>query len=568
MNIRKALLTVAIALLTGAASAAPAKFTPMTFEANDGQKVAAEKGEFTVPENRGKPGSRNITIRFVRFRSTASKPGHPIVYLAGGPGGSGMGAATGSRFPLFMSFREHADVIAYDQRGINESGGADVRCTEEYMVMPNAPLDRVKSSGPVVAAMRKCAERITAAGVALGAYNTRESAADLEDLRKALGAEKLVLWGISYGAHLGAAALRYHPQSIDRVILAGIEGPDDTYKLPSDQQTLMEDIARLAAKDGKHPDLLGAIARLTRELEARPKSVSLTHPLNNQTATFVFGKLDLQMALADMLFAPDSFAGMPDFISRLEEGDWTTLGLMAGRRRFGSVPSGMQVAMDCASGISAARKQRIAEEAKVTLLGDAINMPFPEICAGVNVPDAGDAFRGPVVTDAPALLISGTLDGRTRPRQAEELRLTMPNAQHLVIENAGHSDPLFLSTPKILEAMKAFLRGEPLRERILTAPAPQFLPVRKVANVSDDVLARYAGNYRIDDKNVRRVIKAGSVLYTLREGSQPMVIRPSSDTEFFYESTPSTIRFETKDGKVVAMVFRGPDGVEQRAVKE
>ena len=564
MFIRTALLTVA---MTAGLSAAPAKFTPMTFQAQDGTKVEAEKGEFTVPENRGNPNSRTLTIRFVRFKSTAAKPGNPIVYLAGGPGGSGIGAAMSTRFPLFMSFREHADVIAYDQRGINESQ-PDMRCTEEYMANPAAPLDRVKAGAAMAAAVRKCAERLRAAGVDLAASNTRENAADLEELRKALGAQKLVLWGISYGTHLAAATLRYHPNTVERVILAGIEGPDDTYKLPSDQQTLMEEIARLAAVQRRHPDLLGAINKLLRELEARPKSVTLTDPRNNQTATFVFGKLDLQMLLADMLFAPDSFAGMADLVGRLEQGDWTALGLAAAPRRFGTVPSAMSITMDCASGISAGRRQRIAEEAKRTLLGDAINMPFPELCAGMQVPDAGDEFRGPLVNDVPALLISGTLDGRTRPRQAEELRMTMPNAQHLIIENAGHSDPLFLSTPKILEAMKAFLRGEPLRERYLTVPPAQLLPVRRVVTVSDDVLARYAGNYRVDEKTVRKVVKAGNVLYAVRDGSRPFAIRPSSETEFFYEGTPSTIRFETKDGKVVAMIFKGPDGVEQRSVRE
>jgi pimeloyl-ACP methyl ester carboxylesterase len=569
MFIRTALLTVAMTLGAAAAPAfAKATFTPMEFKPQSGQPVAAEKGEFTVPENRSKPGSRTITIRFVRFKSTASKPGPPIVYLAGGPGGSGIGAATSSRFALFMALREFGDVIAYDQRGINESGGADMRCEAQYLVNPAEPLDRAKYGAVLAGEIRKCAEGLRAKGIDPGAYNTRENAADLEDLRKALGAEKLILWGISYGTHLAIATARYHPNTIDRMILAGIEGPDDTYKLPGDQQTLMEEIARLAALDGKHPDLLGAINRLNRELEARPKSVSLTHPLNGQTATFVFGKTDLQQALSAMLFGPDSFAGMPDFVSRLERGDWTALALMAAPQRMGGAQSAMSIAMDCASGITAARRTRIAEEASRTHLGDAINMPFPEVCAGIEVPDAGDAFRGPLISNIPALLISGTLDGRTRPRQAEELRMGMPNAEHLVIENAGHSDPLFLSTLKILDAMKAFLRGQPLRDRYLTIPPPRFLPVRKVATVSDDVLARYAGNYRIDAQNVRRVIKAGSMLYTHREGSQPFAIRPSSETEFFYETQPSTIRFEVKDGKAVAMIFKGPDGVEQRAVKE
>jgi CubicO group peptidase (beta-lactamase class C family)/pimeloyl-ACP methyl ester carboxylesterase len=443
-------------------------FTPHEFKAPDGTIVPAELGEFLVPENRTRPDSRKIAIRFVRFKSTAAKPGAPIVYLAGGPGGSGIGTASGSRFPLFMALREFGDVIAYDQRGTNQSG-PKMTCSEEYMIDPGKPLERA-GIAPMTEAVRRCAERLRKEGVDISGYNTIENAADLNDLRKALGVPKLVLWGISYGTHLAAATLRYHPDAVERVILAGIEGPDDTYKLPSDQETLLEEIARLAPL----PDFLGSLNKLLRELEQSPKSVLLTHPETGQTATVVLGKLDLQRAIADMLFAPASFAGLPEFIQRLERGDWMALGLEIAPTRFGKAPSVMSVAMDCASGITAARRQRIAEEVPRTHLGDAINLPFPEVCAAVNVPDAGDAFRAPLRSGVPALLISGTLDGRTRPRQAEELRMTMPNAEHLVLVGAGHSDPLFLSSPKILEAMKAFLRGEPLRERYIEVALPQF----------------------------------------------------------------------------------------------
>jgi pimeloyl-ACP methyl ester carboxylesterase len=513
-----------------------------------------EKGELTVPENRANPKSRKITIRYQRFPSTAAKPGYPIVYLAGGPGGSGIGALQGTRKALAEAFREFGDVIAYDQRGTNQSG-PKMTCDEQYFADPSKPLDR--GAGAVMAAaMKPCVDKLRADGVDISGYNTRENAADLEDLRKHLGAEKLILWGISYGAHMGAAALCYHPATIDRVILAGIEGLDDTYKLPSDQQTLMDEIGRRAPGD-----LLASIRNLLRELERNPKRVTLTHPLTGQTTELVMGPLDLQVEIADRLFAPANFASLPDFVTRIERGDWTALALAAAETRFGSAHSVMSVAMDCASGISASRKAVIADEAKRTLLGDAINLPFPEICVAVNVPDLGDAFRAPLRSDVPALLISGTLDGRTRPRQAEEFRRYLPNAQHLVIEGAGHSDPLFLSSPKILEAMKAFLRGEPLRERVITLPPIEFLPVRTVASVPDDVLARYAGTYRFPDNVVRRVIKAGSVLYTMREGQPPFAIRPSSPTEFFYEASGNTVRFEGN-----AMIFRGPGG-EERGVR-
>jgi len=556
---------VAALLLTFSISAAEpvASFKPYRFEPSGAPAVDAEIGEFRVPENRAKPDSKLITLRFVRFKSTAATPRHPIVYLAGGPGGSGIGAAMGERFPLFMALREYGDVIAFDQRGTNKSEPL-MSCNEQYFINPSAPLQRESGAQAMTSALAKCVEKLRAEGHDIGAYNTRESAADLMDLRKALGARKLVLWGISYGTHLSIAALREHSPYIDRVILAGIEGPDETYKLPMDQQLLLEDIARHAAKHT--PDLIASIGRILQELEARPKKVVLTHPLNGMSAEVTFGKLDFQLALADMLTGPTEFAGLPDFVSRVEQGDWTALALAAAKFRFGRASSVMSVAMDCASGITAGRKARIAEEAKKTLLEDAINLPFPYLCSAVNVPDLGDSFREDLHSDVPALLISGTLDGRTRPRQAEELRRGMPNATHLVIENAGHSDPLFLSSPKILEAMKTFLRGEPIRERYIQIAPPEFTPVRKVVALSDEVLSRYAGEYRIDEKTKRRVVKAGSVLYTIRDGSSPFAIRPMSETDFFYEQMESWIRFEVDDaGKVTGMIFHGPDGKPARA---
>jgi pimeloyl-ACP methyl ester carboxylesterase len=554
-----------VAALPACAEPPRLRLSPDEFVAADGTKVRAELGELRVPENRSKPGSRTITLQFVRFAATGAKPGAPIVYLAGGPGGSGIEAARGTRFPLFMALRQVADVIALDQRGTGLRGGDDPEtdCDEEYVVDPGAPADRAKAGAAIAEAARRCLDRLRRKGFDIAGYTTPESAADLDDLRQALGADKLTLWGISYGTHLALATLRRFGDHVDRVILAGVEGPDDTYKLPSDQQELLEAIAELARP--QTPDLLGSIRNLLRDLEARPRTVPLTHPLTGKTFPLVLGPLDLQVVIAQMLTGPETFATLPDLVSRLERGDWLALALQAGRLRFGEAPTGMSMAMDCASGLTDERRTRIATEAKQTLLGDAINVPLPEICAAVPVADLGDAYRAPVRSAVPALLISGTLDGRTRPRQAEALLPGMPKAVHLVIEGAGHSDPLFLSSPKILETMLRFLRGEAIVERRITLPPVRLIPPRTVVTLPEATLRRYVGGYRIPDGGVRRVVQAGNVLYTVRDRGTPFPIRPSAENEFFYEGTPDSIRFEVDaEGRVEAMLFRRGDGPEQR----
>src|SRR4030095_4119065 len=97
------------------------KIKPYVFESSGNVKTDAEFGTLFVPEKRSDPQSNLIELAFVRFKSTAKNPGPPIVYLAGGPGGSGIDAARRTRFRLFMALREIGDVIAFDQRGTGAS---------------------------------------------------------------------------------------------------------------------------------------------------------------------------------------------------------------------------------------------------------------------------------------------------------------------------------------------------------------------------------------------------------------------------------------------------------------
>ncbi len=566
-------MLIVVVLVAGSACAAPPalRLKPITFTNAAGKTVEAEAGELRVPERRGVPKSGIVTLKFVRFKATSPRPGPPIFYLAGGPGSSGIQTAKEARFPLFMAMREFGDVIALDQRGAGDSR-PDLDCDEPFAAPFDKPLHR-SAIASMIAAESKCAARLRRSGIDLAGYNTRESAADLEDLRKALGAEKIVLWGTSYGTHLATAALRHYGPNIDRVILLGVEGPDDTWKLPGDQQNLLEEIARLAAADPaihrRLPDFLSSLKNVLAELETRPKRVPLVHPMNGQKLDVVVGKLDLQVLVSQLLTSPETFSGLPDLVSRLERGDWTALALLAARQRSGEAPRAMPVAMDCASGASEARRKRIAEEASRTLLGDAINLPFPDLCAALNVPDLGDAFRAPLKSDVPALLISGTLDGRTPPRQAAELAAGMPNAVQVVIDGAGHSDPLFLSSPQILLAMQEFMRtGKTAHTRIQVTPK-RFDSIETVVELPESTLEKYVGVYRVTPKIKRRVVKAGNVLYTIRDGGLPIPIRPTSPTTFFGEGQRTQIQFELDaKGNAVAMVFKQADGTMQRDPKQ
>jgi pimeloyl-ACP methyl ester carboxylesterase len=456
------------------------KIKPYTFENDKGEKVASEFGTLFVPENRSDPQSNLIELAFVRFKSTAKNPGPPIVYLAGGPGGSGIGTATGSRFPLFMALREIADVIAFDQRGTGYSK-PNLGCYEQISL----PLDVAPSREAVIKALNENARECISywkdiQRVDLTAYNTNESADDLEDLRKALGANQISLWSISYGTHLAFATMRRHPKSIHRGILAGTEGPDHTYKLPSNIQKHLEDLAGVIKADpaiGKDiPDFLGMMKSVFDHLDSQPETVEITDPRTKQKVKVTVNKFVLQYIVANNIGTTVT-ERFPALLYRASRGDYTNpaqVWLNESRRPIGSAMSYM---MDCASGQTAARRERIAREAKGTLLEDVFNFPFPDVCQEWKAPDLGDEFRAPLRSDVPVLFISGTLDARTPVSNAEEYRTGFTNSTHMIIEGAVHSDPLFLSSPKIKEGMMEFLRGQPVTTTKIAGPPIKFAPL-------------------------------------------------------------------------------------------
>jgi len=213
----------------------------------------------SVPENRQAPDSRSITLKYVRFPATASAHGEPIIYLSGGPGGSGIETAKYERFPLFMAMREFGDVIAFDQRGTGASNDLP-NCTSS---------EHIKRT-----AFAECLTFWKEEGLDVHGYTTSESVADLNDLRQHLNADKINLWGISYGSHLSLAALQRIDEYLGRVVITAVEGLDQTVKQPlrGDHyfDRLQAAIDTAPEAKAKYPDVKAMVSRVLTGLEAQP----------------------------------------------------------------------------------------------------------------------------------------------------------------------------------------------------------------------------------------------------------------------------------------------------------
>jgi pimeloyl-ACP methyl ester carboxylesterase len=242
------LVTLSCAELLAQNTPAPRKLGELWFEPFkfniQGTSYDGELGRLVVKENRAKQDSKTVELAFVRLKSTAAKPRYPVIYLDGGPGSSAIGLAQVPDYMrAFQKLREVGDVILLDQRGIGRSRPNLTRLTPEPL-----PTDifagREKAQAEFTKRFKEAAEYFRSQGVDLSAYNTRESAHDVDDIRKALGVEKVNLVGYSYGTHLGLACIRYHGENLNRVVLIGTEGPDHTDKLPSTSDNAVRRLAK------------------------------------------------------------------------------------------------------------------------------------------------------------------------------------------------------------------------------------------------------------------------------------------------------------------------------------
>lgn len=440
-------------------------------------RVAAEFGRFVVPENRSNPHSNAIELAFVRLPSTAPHPGPPLVFLQGGPGASGIDGLRWS-LPWFMALREVGDVIALDQRGTGLSHPC-LDCLDTWAL----PLDQPGSRDEVLRLAREGVRRCVAfwrgQGVDLSGYTTEESADDVDALREALGYEQIHLYGASYGSHLALATIKRHEAHIARAVIALVEGPDHTLKLPGNVQKHLEHLQALVQTDSRLraaiPNLLELMRTVLERLTVSPVTVEVRDEKSGKLVQVCLGSFDLAWVTANGLGSRPFLAHLPARYHAMVRGDfsWVAGEVLELRRSW--IGNAMSYVMDCASGASAERAQRIQMEAPETLLGTIMDFPFPDICDACGTPDLGPAFRAPITSEVPALFLSGSLDGRTPPSNAEEVRAGFSHSHHLIVENGAHGDET-LEAPGVSEAILTFLKGEPVSRTHASLPFA-FIPV-------------------------------------------------------------------------------------------
>ena len=166
----------------------------------EGQNI--DCGYLFVPETRDDSSSPSIQLAYaVLYAPTESPQPDPVIYLAGGPGGSAVKELDGW---LDAPYLQDRDLVLLDQRGTGYSLPT-LNCPEMEQAVQDAT--------------QACRDRLVEEGVDLQAYSSVENAADVADLRVALGYDEWNLYGISYGTRLALTVMRDHPEGVRSVVL-------------------------------------------------------------------------------------------------------------------------------------------------------------------------------------------------------------------------------------------------------------------------------------------------------------------------------------------------------------
>src|SRR3954447_17170176 len=196
----------ASALLAVAPAAAPAALRWRRCANVDGFQCATLR----VPLDRSGAVSGTIPLRIARESRTVNG-GAVFISLSGGPGQGAVAVAPFVADAMAPALQRRR-LVVFDQRGTGDSGV--LRC------------GRLQSSrllNPFTASLaEQCASEL---GPNRQYYTTADSVADLEDLRQALGVEKLTIQGTSYGTFVAQQYARAYPQHVDSLVLDSVVGP-------------------------------------------------------------------------------------------------------------------------------------------------------------------------------------------------------------------------------------------------------------------------------------------------------------------------------------------------------
>ncbi|HEX6884837.1 MAG TPA: alpha/beta fold hydrolase [Planctomycetota bacterium] len=459
------LLPILLALAP-AASAGEATLARTSLEHRraDGGVARAERCRLRVPIVRADPQSKPIEIDVWRFLAQAGAPEGvpPIFLLHGGPGWPGVEEHQIDWEGQVAQFTRFAELVYVGQRGIGSS--TDLPCDASVVgPPPPADADDAALAELLRAASARCRAHWEAQGYDTRGLNVREAAADVADVARLLGHEKIQLYGGSFGSHWSMAVLRFHADLVARAVLNGMEGPDHTYDRPSG---VLKALERMAAAAEAAPQLAGhvpeggliaALRAVIEGVEEEPFEVEL--PGAGEVRIDAEGLRGLALGVSARVSSRSGMPSWPADVLALHRGEFEAAAraIHAAQAETLTLPGAAFFGLDCGSGITRPRLAEYQGDPATALLGDLARF-YESTCPAWGT-DLGDEFRQGFRSAVPTLIVQGLWDVNTPFENALECLPFFERVHFIPVDGGSHAalDEALRLAPGFREALLAFL---------------------------------------------------------------------------------------------------------------
>jgi len=468
-------------LLTGAATASAATSSIPFTTCSDAPDFGCAHLTVPLDPTGAIPGTVTLSIR--RKLAATGTATEAVIALAGGPGQAALPFANDAA-QIMAAALTTRDLVVFDQRGTGDSGPLKCSSLGELKV-------------PITAQIPECAAEI---GATRGLYTTDDSVYDIEQIRKALGYTKVVLYGTSYGTKV---ALRYaaeYPQNTGGLVL-------DSTVLPN-------------GPDVFYQSTFQAVPRILRELCAAGACPGIPDPLADLKA--VLARLEVHRVYAPLFvgtddkrvmvrIGPDGIANLlisgdldpvlrndfPAAIAAAAQGDYRPLAILIDHANIGAnleddgIDNALYYATSCEeidypwnrADTPAQRYQEALAAAKAMPAGSfgpfdyktAVDESNVQACAYWPFASAAPEPEITSLPDVPTLIISGADDLRTPTANARAVAAMIPDATVVVVPQTGHSTLTTEFGPCGTNAVTAFFEGNPIQTTCQPVKLPGYL---------------------------------------------------------------------------------------------
>jgi pimeloyl-ACP methyl ester carboxylesterase len=395
--------------------------------------------------------------------------------VAGGPGqGSAEAFDLGDRGSDWQSVFPGYTLVAFDNRGTGAS--QPLSCLTETV--------------------EGCGEEL---GTNRSFYSTLDHAEDMDAVREAVGADKIGIWGTSYGAQLAYVYALAHPTHVERLLLDSTPSPKGRDPFASDELRAMPLALRALCRD----DGCGTITRdpapelaaVANRLAAKPAHSAIRWPSTAGkwiTANVKLDGLGLLNLVRLLDLDPALAAELPASIHLALGGQTRALERLMALEALGSssttsdLNDALFLATTCEDGpfpwqpeTTPAQRQALIDAA-VSALGGGATGPFGRWAAGLGMaftckdwPSAETALPTPTgpLPDVPVLVLSGDLDIRTPTSDAVAVANRFRQGHVLVVPGVGHSVLTSDTSGCALKAVQQWLAGGTPKQRCPVVPS-------------------------------------------------------------------------------------------------